>query len=662
MEKANSWAGVLGTSLAIVGMIVTILTSWWRQHAAAAAPVTPEVLAQAAEVLASRVAEQWQREAEARSLDDPDPMPVRWTLSDDALMDHEEHIAPAPVVFAGCSDRMPELVGEFRKLHRRRLVIVGGPGTGKTTLAVQLVLALLADPRPGDPVPVLLSMVSWDPDAQPRVQDWLTNQLDQTYPALSAFGRDAARRLVEQGRVLPGLDGLDELPEQRRPRVITALNTSLPRDGGVILTSRITEYTSAVGASRVLTAAAVVRPEPLTHGEVADYLAARLPRQPDPSWQKVLVALRAGTAGALSTVAETPLGLWLLRTVHIDARQAPERLIDTDQYPNPRSIQTHLLAELIPAVLRSRPPRADDEDPLRPKRSHDPDDVRRWLTSLAIELRDAGSRDWRWWHLARHTFTRRQFGQAVWQVAGLAAWLVVGLAAWLAAWLAVGLAVGLVGGLALGLAVGLRGELTAEPVKTSWRIRGRGKELLSKLVVGLVVGLIGGLAVGLMVGLVVGLVVGLALELRGGLNAFSTSVDAEQRATSPVTSVRNARRHQAAIGLMGFLTSVLVTGLVGGMPGDLRGGLAYGWVCGLAVGLITTFDSASTTFHLAAGLRAAQRRLPWRIMGFLDDAYRLGLLRVVGPVYQFRHAELQDHLAPPHPSPAVVAADPVTSS
>jgi len=191
--------------------------------------------------------------------------------------------------------------------------------------------------------------------------------------------------------------------------VITALNTSLPRDGGVILTSRIAEYTGAVGASRVLTAAAVVCPEPLTRGEVADYLAALLPRQPDPYWQKVLAALREGTAGALSTVAETPLGLWLLRTVHIDSRQPPEGLIDTDQYPNPRSIQTHLLAELIPAVLRSRPPRADDEDPLRPKRSHDPDDVRRWLTSLAIELRDAGSRDWRWWHLARHTFTHRQF-------------------------------------------------------------------------------------------------------------------------------------------------------------------------------------------------------------------------------------------------------------
>ncbi len=165
-----------------------------------------------------------------------------------------------------------------------------------------------------------------------------------------------------------------------------------------------------------------------------------------------------------------------------------------------------------------------------------------------IELRDAGSCDWRWWHLARHTFTHRQFG--------------------------------LVGGLAF------------------------------------------------------------------GLNAFFTSVDAEQRATSPVTSVCDARRHQAVVGLTFGLTF----------------GLAFGLAYELVLGLVATFASASTAFHLAVGLRAAQGRLPWRVVGFLDDAYRLGLLRVVGPVYQFRHAELQDHLAPPHPSPVVVAADPATPS
>jgi hypothetical protein len=44
--------------------------------------------------------------------------------------------------------------------------------------------------------------------------------------------------------------------------------------------------------------------------------------------------------------------------------------------------------------------------------------------------------------------------------------------------------------------------------------------------------------------------------------------------------------------------------------------------------------------HVLAG------RLPGRLPAFLDDAHRLGLLRTVGTtVYQFRHADFQDHLA-----------------
>jgi hypothetical protein len=41
----------------------------------------------------------------------------------------------------------------------------------------------------------------------------------------------------------------------------------------------------------------------------------------------------------------------------------------------------------------------------------------------------------------------------------------------------------------------------------------------------------------------------------------------------------------------------------------------------------------------------ARGRLPNDPIAFLDDAHRLGLLRTIGPVYQFRHAEFQDHLA-----------------
>ena len=37
--------------------------------------------------------------------------------------------------------------------------------------------------------------------------------------------------------------------------------------------------------------------------------------------------------------------------------------------------------------------------------------------------------------------------------------------------------------------------------------------------------------------------------------------------------------------------------------------------------------------------------LPWRLLAFLEDAHRRGVLRRSGAYYRFRHAELQEYLA-----------------
>ena len=65
-------------------------------------------------------------------------MPVRWRLSDPAMMDHPRVITPGgQLTFSGRGDRMTPLAEKFRRLGRRRLVITGGPRSGKTTLAVR---------------------------------------------------------------------------------------------------------------------------------------------------------------------------------------------------------------------------------------------------------------------------------------------------------------------------------------------------------------------------------------------------------------------------------------------------------------------------------------------------------------------------------------------
>ena len=82
-------------------------------------------------------------------------------------------------------------------------------------------------------------------------------------------------------------------------------------------------------------------------------------------------------------------------------------------------------------------------------------------------------------------------------------------------------------------------------------------------------------------------------------------------------------------------------GLTGGLTLGLAFGLSGRFSGGLAVGLV---GGAWGRFTLVRGWLALRGYLPWRLLGFLDDAHRLGVLRQTGAVYQFRHALLHDHL------------------
>lgn len=519
LGTAANLAQLVSVVLAVPPLAVGLVL-WWRRSAGPVAATAAHV-DEAKEVLAGLVAEQWTAEAALRSVEDPHPIPVRWRLTErDEVMDHPENVASVPLTFTGSSDQIADLAERFRALDRRRLVILGGPGTGKTTLAVQLALRLLASRRRDEPVPVLVSVAGWDPQAQPRLRDWLAVRLAQDYPALraTALGDDCPRVLAARGHLLPVLDGLDELPGPARARVVVALNRSLGGADGLILTSRTGEFADAVeAASDVLTSAVVIEPRPLPAAIAADYLHRSLPRRPGPVWEQILTALRAPAPSSAATAAlveavSTPLGVWLLRSVYIGPGTDPAPLLDSGRFPTAETLRAHLFDRLIEALIVSRPPSDDPAEPFRPRRTWDPARVRRWLGHLAYHLNhlptadgQTGTRDFAWWHLARHTLHPRTLWLTARLVGGLSAWLRGGFAA--PPWSEEG----------PGFAdVHIAGRIPVLIRIVTVNVLGR-RAAVSGLVTGAATGLVTALMDGVRAGLVTGLMVGFGIGFVTGL-------------------------------------------------------------------------------------------------------------------------------------------------
>lgn len=563
-EIADQKAGVIAM-IAGIGALVLALLQELRRHRTTRRP-QPIDLDQIADQLAEVVTTQWRDEERIRRIHDPYAMPVHWTNAPD----HSDHWANIrldpdcddPIELSGRLDEIDEV---FDRIPSRRLVLLGKPGAGKTILTTRFVLSRLEERRTGEPVPVIVPLASWNPTDQ-GLLSWFADRLIDSYPELAALtesGGNVAARLLATKRILPVLDGFDEIHPESRGIALLEINRSLGAGDQLLLTSRPGEFSDG---DITINGAAAVQLTDLGISDVDSYLRRSTRDGHRDKWEPLLTRLHDTddqNAIILSELLSTPLMLALARAIYSDSAADPAELFDLIATGD--SVETQLLSHFVPASYGIR----------------DDDRVHRGLAFLAYRLRRHGTDDLTWWHLAQ---TVRY------------------------PCLTFGLSTGLAGGFVTGLMAGLEGGFVAA--------------LAATLVVGLTVGLTSGLLSGRVV----------LPEFRAGFRGTSRGAT---RALDPITALRRERR--AALPM---LTVALPYGLMASVVFG-PGGLAVLLAAAILMGTFTVWGR----FVLVHAALAAMGRIPWRFMDFLADAHKRGVLRQVGPVYQFRHVRLRDQLA-----------------
>jgi hypothetical protein len=624
----------------------------------------------------------WRQEAAARRIVTPAPATVRWRWAAEGVAAPRSEVTrvpapgtgPAPlaeleepgeVLESGVVARLHDEV--YARLPHGRLVLLGGPGAGKTGAMILLLLAGLdkrasldgEQQRAKVPVPVWLTLGGWDPAAT-SLHQWAADAMNRDHPALDAaeYGPDAAGELLRGGRVALLLDGLDEMPEVLRARALQRVDEEA-RGLRVVVTSRPEEYrvaTQSGGPGNT----AVIELRPVRPNAAAAYLQHGQTGLSRRHWEQVGDYLKRNPDSVAARALDNPLNLSLARDSY--TTKDPTVLIDPGKFPTEDAIREHLIDQLLVTAYPDERQRAY---------------VIKWLAWIAKRL--GPSRDLPWWEIPVWI--------PLWKLRltrALAIGLPVGVAAAFVASHAIGLVVGHVHGpmaaitvgVAGGVGAGLGSDLRGGGFKHAPRmftLRWPGTRQIAWILrtglevglgIGLTMGFAGALAAGFasgftsragsgftdgfVVGLVLGAVVGLVVALLG---VWATPIAVSPSASAAAT-YRADLRAGAIAGLM--------TGLAGGLATGLGAGLEFGPAFGFEASVVSALGIGLPVWMLTAQapqvkftelVVATQGGGRVHFLHLLNEAFSRQVLRQAGAVYQFRHAALQDRLAERDPLP-----------
>ena len=475
----------------------------------------------------------------------------------------------------------------------RHLLILGAPGAGKTTLLRKLARSLveLAEKDGHKLIPVIVELSTWATERRP-LTDWMVERLQQSY----RVPRKVAEDWVKRDKILPLLDGLDEVPLTCRDACIDAINQFCRKHGLVVpvaVCCRVKDYDS-IGQKLELDGAVAI--QPLARADVEDYLQ----RLGKPLEGVTQMLVQDATVWEL---LDTPLMVDILVRSYQD--------LPAESLALPGGIdeqRRHLFRAYVDRMFQHRPGS-------RYPRSR----VEYWLTWLAQQLFRHHEKDFYLEDLQVDWLSQKTRWCQRWAFA-LVVGLVVGLGGGLIFWL--------VNGPLFWLGAGRGGLVkeTIEPVETmhwSWqRAVGSG----GRLVVGLRDGLVVALGV-----LGVQLVFGLLSIINNGLGPGKV----EQKLV-PNQAIWASLRNCLICAAIGLVIALFLGLLFLGLVGGLLAGLVFGMNVGGAAFI--------QHFVLRAQL-AFEGFAPFRYVPFLEYATTLLFLERNGGAYRFRHDLLREYFA-----------------
>ncbi len=577
-------------------------------------PVPLARQSKAAEDLADVVRKQWERETGLRGFHHGSQLlHVSWQPAtegfetwDDLIRTAGENAAAEPSDWAATPARLVgsdyhEICAVLDQIPTRRLVVLGQPGAGKTMLLIQLLQGLLARRRPGDPVPVLVSLASWRPEIE-DLHTWLYRRLAIDYPILRArtAGQKISygRALLDEHKILLLLDGLDEIPAGDRPNAIRRINLVLDdHPEGLVVACRREEYMEAAepAAGRpsrrtmVLRAAAGIDLQPLQPAEVAGYLQRGAPnRQARAEWEPVTSKLGPGTA--VGEVLTTPLNVTLAHAIYNDpdwqhGEDVALRPVDLLAYPTAEKIKDHLYETFIKAAYRP-------DERTRKKWEKPPllvDDAQRWLIFLAQKPGLA------WWEL-RGSVSSWLAPLVIGLICGIAAAIVAGTGAHVGVGIGINLGAGMIVGLALGLPFRmLNRKSRSDPAEGAKPVRADGGKLMRTDDIMPIRGVTGGFVGGIF----------------GGLAAGVLASHGFGHTASPVSGLPVALGVGLAVGAATTFVGGLVGGLFGGFAASSLEGVGTGLPAGIVNGIGIALIVAVIVRLIGRDTPAAERRWSW---------------------------------------------------